>query len=34
MVVLQSRSSNLSQSSSALNTIPSDLHILMGHENT
>ncbi|CAF1409787.1 unnamed protein product [Adineta steineri] len=34
MIVLQSRPANLSQSSSALITTPSDLHILMGHENT
>jgi len=34
MVVLQSRSSNLSQSSRTLDATPSDLHILMGHENT
>ncbi|CAF1062813.1 unnamed protein product [Rotaria sordida] len=34
LVVLQSRSFDQLQSFSALNTIPSDLHILMGHENT
>ncbi len=34
LVVLQSRPADLSQSSSALTTTPSDLHILMGHENT
>ncbi|CAF4564277.1 unnamed protein product [Rotaria sp. Silwood2] len=34
LVVLQSRSFDQLQSSSALNTVPSDLHILMGHENT
>ncbi|CAF4404204.1 unnamed protein product [Rotaria magnacalcarata] len=34
LVVLQSRPLNQLQLYGALNTIPSDLHILMGHENT
>ncbi|CAF3519058.1 unnamed protein product [Rotaria sp. Silwood1] len=34
LVVLQSHSFDRLQSSNTLNTIPSDLHILMGHENT